>query len=180
MGKKARRCGDSVPPTHRSTDVVEQPCGPEGGQRLTDQVGHKLDFLRCDPNVAVMRDDAARVRIPVEGESRCRCGRGAPSRGADVAVGMSAVLAQMWRGCAQSQCKCGKGATSSCADVAGVSPVPEQMWWGCAQSQSRARLAECSGDRICACAITRSRAEWHWGGWAGQVGPGRGLTQSGG
>ena len=69
--------------SHRSTDVVEQPCGPEGGQRLTDQVGHKLDFLRCDPNIAVVRDDAAWVRIPLEGESRCIA---------------SPVAVQMWRG----------------------------------------------------------------------------------
>jgi hypothetical protein len=48
-------------------------------------------------------------------QSRCRCGGGEPSPGADVA-GVSPVPAQMWR-----------GLTFPGADVAGVSPVPAQM-----------------------------------------------------
>jgi hypothetical protein len=45
-------------------------------------------------------------------QSRCRCGRGGPSPGADVA-GVSAVSAQMWRGRAQFQGRCGRGCVKS-------------------------------------------------------------------
>jgi hypothetical protein len=56
-------------------------------------------------------------------KSRCRCGRGEPSPGADVA-GVSPVPVQMWQGRGQSRCRCGKVEASPGADVAGVSPVP--------------------------------------------------------
>ena len=58
-------------------------------------------------------------------QSRCRCGRGGPSPGADVGgvgpvpvqIGRAApVLEQMWEGCACPS-----------ADVGGVGPVPVQM-----------------------------------------------------
>ena len=49
-----------------------------------------------------------------ESQSRCSCGRGEPSPGADVA------------GVGQSRCR-----------VGGVSPVPVQMWQGRAQSRDR-------------------------------------------
>ncbi len=39
-------------------------------------------------------------------ESRCRCGRGEPSPGADVAA-LRPVPVQMWQGRAQSRCRCG-------------------------------------------------------------------------
>ena len=47
-------------------------------------------------------------------QSRCRCGRDAPSPGADVA-GVNPVPVQMWQGCAQS--------------------IRVQIWWGCVQSR---------------------------------------------
>jgi hypothetical protein len=77
----------------------------------------------------------------------CRCGRGEPSFGADVA-GASTVPVQMWQGRAQSRRRCGRGEPSPGADVAGVSPVPSagvagvspapvQVWQGRAQSWCR-------------------------------------------
>ena len=60
-------------------------------------------------------------------QSRCRCGRGEPSPGADVA-GASHVLAQMWKGWAQPRHRSDSGKPSPGADVAGVGPVPAQMW----------------------------------------------------
>jgi hypothetical protein len=50
-------------------------------------------------------------------QSRRRCGRGAPSPGADVAQ-VGAVPVQMWQGCAESRCRCGRGGpTCSCTGV---------------------------------------------------------------
>jgi hypothetical protein len=40
-------------------------------------------------------------------QSRCRCGQGDPSPGADVARA-SPVPVQMWQGRAQSRCRCGQ------------------------------------------------------------------------
>ncbi len=55
----------------------------------------------------------------LRGESRCRCGRGEPSPGADVA-GVRPVPVQMGQCCE----------ASPGADVAGARPVPVQMWQG--------------------------------------------------
>ena len=62
-------------------------------------------------------------------QSRCRCGRGEPSPGADVA-GVSPVLVQMWQGRAPSQPSCGRGEPSPSPVVAGASPVPAQLGQG--------------------------------------------------
>jgi hypothetical protein len=90
-------------------------------------------------------------------QSRCRCGRGEPSPGADVA-GVSPVPVPMWRGQKAAQylgrcrppqppprtrgmpkcpaaraklpCRCGRRGPTPGADVAGASPVPVQMWQG--------------------------------------------------
>ena len=59
----------------------------------------------CQHNGAVLQ-------VPVQmwrqwAQSRCRCGRGGPNPGADVAV-VGVVPAQMWQGRAQSRRRCGQ------------------------------------------------------------------------
>jgi hypothetical protein len=66
---------------------------------------------RCIRGVGRRRDD---VRAP---RSRCRCGRGEPSPGADMA-GVGPVPMQTWQGWAQSRRRCGRGEPSPGADVA--------------------------------------------------------------
>ena len=58
------------------------------------------------------------ARLPAQ--SRCRCGTGGPSPGADVAT-VSRVPVQMWRGRAESRRRCGRREPSLGADVAGLS-----------------------------------------------------------
>ena len=57
-------------------------------------------------------------------DARCRCGRGEPSPGADVARA-SPVPVQMWQGRARSRCRCGRGEPGPGADVAGASRPTE-------------------------------------------------------
>jgi hypothetical protein len=71
----------------------------------------------------------------------CRCGRGEPSPGADVAAA-SPVAVQMWQRRAQLRCRCGSGEPSCGADVAGASPVAVQMWQRRAQLRSRCGRGE--------------------------------------
>ncbi len=57
----------------------------------------------------------------VAGESSCGCGRGAPSPGADVGRGF---LMRMWEGCAQSRCGCGQGCAQCRCGCGRSAPSP--------------------------------------------------------
>jgi hypothetical protein len=84
-------------------------------------------WRRTSPSRSSARRCAAQSRPSSRyAQSCCRCGRGAPSPGADVA-GTSPVLLQMWQGRARSPCRCGRGEPGPAAYVdegSGVSPAP--------------------------------------------------------
>jgi hypothetical protein len=108
-------------------------------------------------------------------QSRCTCGKGEPSPGADVARA-SPVPAQMWQGRAQSRCTCGKGEPSPGADVEGLQtlvfawPVdgvqPSRMCIACANGAGGEALQlviSCSGFARCsaiAYAIVQPSRAW--------------------
>jgi hypothetical protein len=103
-----RRCGRDGPSP--GADVARVAPSPAG------------DVARVRPVLAQMWQEVRPVPAQMCARSRRRCGRGAPSPGADVArVGLS-------------RRRCCRGAQSPGADVR---PVPAQVWQGCAQSRRK-------------------------------------------
>ena len=86
-----------------------------------------------------------RLRLPPHAgwaQSRCRCGRGEPSPGAEVAAGEPSRGADVAAGEPSSGADVAAGGPSPGADVAMMSRVPAQMWQGRAQFRCRCGRGE--------------------------------------
>jgi hypothetical protein len=98
-------------------------------------------------------------------QSRCRCGSGWPSPGADVA-GVRPVPVQMWQGCAPVPGQMWEGASPVLMQMwQRMGPVPVQMWHGWAQSRCRCGMGGPSADADMATGTGPVPVQM-WQGWA--------------